>query len=499
MRPSMAHQNTLIGRGRSLRRITSARLDSELIRDDGVRRVVAAQEVASPPCCHPTSLWGSLGLSTQSAEWISAARVIRRIGFGARGSDIDTALGSGEATSYVGEFLSADFVRDPGVVATPLPHMDIPDRPEASDVPGRRRYLKMTSEQRQELTHWWLRRMVAAENPTNEKLTFLWHNHFATSATKVGAARSMANQNQKLRELCLGDFRTLAHAMLEDAAMVIWLDGQENKKGSPNENLAREFLELFALGHGNGYSERDVREGARALTGWTVRKYVDTQLVTERHDGSPKTVLGITGKIGLGEFCDIVLGQPASANYIAGRLWQQLASDKPASDATLQRLVQAYGPNRDLTGLTTAILTDPDFVERSGTVVTGPTEWLIGVLRAVRTPIDEFEQVRSVAKALRSLGQLPFYPPDVGGWPRGQAWLSSSAVNIRLSIASKVIKDGDVSLVAETPVNDRIDAAGYLIGVGAWSDRSAKALKPLRMKPVALVTAAVNTPEYLTS
>lgn len=380
-----------------------------------------------------------------------------------------------------------------------MPKLAVPQPPEASDSPGRRRHLEKVAQQRRELTHWWIRRMVAAVNPANEKLTFLWHNHFATNAAKVGVAGSMANQNRKLRELCLGDFRSLAYAMLTDAATVIWLDGQQNKSSSPNENLAREFLELFALGHGNGYSEKDVREGARALTGWTVKEYVDALLVADHHDDSTKTVLGTTGKIGVDEFCDIVLAQPNSAAFVAGRLWQQLASDEAPSAATLHRLVNAYGPNRDLRGLTSAILTDPYFLGTSATVVTSPAEWLIGVLRAVEAPMDDDRQIENLTRALRSLGQLPFHPPNVGGWPRGRAWLSSSAANVRLRTAVKVVKDGDVSPVADAATKDRLDAAGYLIGVGAWSERSAKALKPLRDNPTALVAAAVNTPEYLTS
>ena len=122
-----------------------------------------------------------------------------------------------------------------------------------------------------ELSDWWLRRMVAVQQPIHEKLTLLWHNHFATSAEKVRFAAHMAAQNQKLRSLSLGDFRTLAYAMLTDAAMLHWLDAQTNTAKAPNENLAREFMELFALGHGNGYTEDDVRQGARALTGWVIR------------------------------------------------------------------------------------------------------------------------------------------------------------------------------------------------------------------------------------
>ncbi len=123
-----------------------------------------------------------------------------------------------------------------------------------------------------ELSGWWLRRMVAVGQPLHEKLTLLWHNHFATSAQKVRAASHMAAQNQKLRTGSLGDFRSLAYSMLTDAAMLRWLDGQTNTAKAPNENLAREFMELFTLGHGNGYTEDDVREGARALTGWVIRR-----------------------------------------------------------------------------------------------------------------------------------------------------------------------------------------------------------------------------------
>lgn len=437
-------------------------------------------------------------MSTQSAEWIRAARVLRRSGFGARGTEIDSAVNRGDAASYVQERLGADFSIDPGVVSTPMPEFDMLERPDESDASEQRKYVKSTAKQKRHLTRWWLHRMAAAENPTNEKLTFLWHNHFATSMEKVRSAQSVANQNQKLRDQCLGDFRSLAKAMLTDAAMIFWLDGHKNKAGAPNENLAREFLELFALGHGNGYSEKDVREGARALTGWIVRKDAKAELVAKRHDNSIKTILGTTGNIGVHEFCDIAVAQPNSARYIAGRLWRQLASDNPPSDATLQRLVNAYGPRTDLKSLTTAILTDADFSEMSATVVTSPVDWLVGTLRAVQAPMTS-EQTNTVARTLKLLGQLPFYPPNVGGWPSGRAWLSSSAANIRLHFASKAVEYGDVSLVTDSATNDRLDAAGYLIGVGAWSERTANALKPFRKNPAALVAAAVNTPEYLTS
>ena len=197
----------------------------------------------------------------------------------------------------------------------------------------------------------------------------------------------MAAQNQKLRSLSLGDFRTLAYAMLTDAAMLRWLDAQTNTAKAPNENLAREFMELFTLGHGNGYTEDDVREGARALTGWVIRPGgEDHRWCPGATIATAKTMFGVTRNFDAAGFCDIVLAQPKSPQYVAGRLWQQLASDTPPSPQALDRLVAAYGPRRDLRALTRAILTDDEFVSSRAAIVNTPVEWLVGVIRTLRVP-----------------------------------------------------------------------------------------------------------------
>src|ERR1700761_6768002 len=201
------------------------------------------------------------------------------------------------------------------------------------------------------LSEWWVRRMVLVRQPVHEKLTLLWHNHFATSAKKVLFPAQMAAQNQKLRSLSLGDFHDLAYAMLTDTAMLHWLDGQTNTAKAPNENLAREFMELFTLGHGDGYTEDDVRQGARALTGWVIRPGGEASVVPRRPDGTSKTIFGVTRNFDAAGFCDLVLAQPKSPQYVAGRLWQQLASDSPPSPQGLDRLVAAYGPARSLGAL----------------------------------------------------------------------------------------------------------------------------------------------------
>jgi uncharacterized protein (DUF1800 family) len=438
-------------------------------------------------------------MAGQSDRWITTARVLRRAGFGVTGPQVDTVAAQ-DWSSYVDAALGANPDADPGAVATPMPMLPAPRAPgKQATVAARKKYNRQLSGQMTELSEWWLRRMIAVQQPIHEKLTLLWHNHFATSAQKVRVAAYMAAQNQKLRSLSLGDFRTLAYAMLTDAAMLRWLDGQSNSAKAANENLAREFMELFALGHGDGYTEDDVRAGARALTGWVIRPGGETSMVPRRHDGTAKTLFGVTGNFDAAGFCDTALAQPKSPGYVAGRLWRQLASDDPPSSQALDRIITAYGPGRDLRALTRAILTDDEFIRSRSTIVNTPVEWLVGVIRTLRIPVDTPARLKMVNAALRALGQRPFYPPNVGGWPHGRAWLSTASADVRMRAASQLARAGDLSGIESAAVDDRIDAVGYLIGVGAWSDRTAAALQPLVRRPAQLVAAAVNSPEYLTS
>ena len=438
-------------------------------------------------------------MAGQSDGWITAARVLRRTGFGVTGQQVD-AVATQNWQKYVDAALAADPDADPGAVATPMPTPPTLRGPgKKASVEDRKAFNQQIIGQMTELSDWWLRRMVAVRQPVHEKLTLLWHNHFATSAEKVRDAAHMAAQNQKLRTLSLGDFHNLAYAMLTDAAMLRWLDAQTNTAKAPNENLAREFMELFTLGHGDGYTEDDVREGARALTGWIIRPGGDPTMVPRRHDHTTKTIFGVTRNFDAQGFCDLVLAQPKSPQYVAGRLWQQLASDTPPSPRALDRLVTAYGPGRNLRALTRAILTDDEFVSSRAAIVNTPVEWLVGVIRTLRVPVDTLARLKTADAALKSLGQRPFYPPDVGGWPHGRVWMSTASADVRMRAATQMARNGDLSPVEETAADDRIDAVGYLIGIGAWSDRSVAALQPLVRTPVQLVAAAVNTPEYLTS
>jgi uncharacterized protein (DUF1800 family) len=439
-------------------------------------------------------------MSTQSPQWIATARLLRRTGFGTTGRQVDAIVGQDWST-YLDGLLDADPEADPGALATPMPI--VPSAPKYPNLVGDaqtaalERWAKLVTDQAQELAEWWPSRMAAVHEPIHEKLTLIWHNHFATSASKVPLSTYMGAQNRKLRSLMLGDFRALAYAMLTDAAMLCWLDGKDNVASSPNENLSREFMELFVLGQGNGYSEADVKEGARALTGWTVELDGRTHVVVDRHDARSKTVLGRTGDLDAEEFCNAVVNHPASAPYVASRLWQQLASDTPPSPQALDRLVRAYGPGRNLKALTKAILLDPEFV--TGSSVNTPVEWVLGVVRTLGLTLDTGELRRAALDTLSSLGQKPLYPPDVAGWPHGRAWVSTASITSQTWAAYKLAERGDLSTIEDAGRDDRIDAAGYLIGVGSWTDQTVAGLKLFAEDPKALFTAAINSPEYLTT
>ncbi|WP_309226857.1 MULTISPECIES: DUF1800 domain-containing protein [unclassified Mycolicibacterium] len=436
---------------------------------------------------------------SQPPQWLATARMLRRTGFGTTGAQVDAVVNQNWST-YLDTVLTLDPNADPGAVATPIPSFPMPQYPsEGMSADQIQTFQLDLLAKLQELSGWWLRRMATVKEPFHEKLTLLWHNHFATSAEKVNAAHLMAVQNEKLRTMALGDFHTLADAMLNDGAMLHWLDGDSTTALHPNENLSREFMELFCLGHGNGYTENDVRQGSRALTGRHVEADGTVRLYPAYRDTTDKTVLGVTGNIDDSGFCDIVLNQPASPEFIAGTLWRLLASDLPASPDTLTRLAAAYGPNRDLKALTKAVVLDPEFTKAAGTLVSTPVEWLMGIVRALAVPLDDDHVVADLDQVLRVMGQRPFYPPDVGGWPRGQLWLSTNSAAARVWAANRLIPLSDISAVEKMAASERIDGVGYLFGIGAWSDRSAAALNPLVDDPHRLVAAAVITPEYVTS
>jgi uncharacterized protein (DUF1800 family) len=408
-------------------------------------------------------------------ERAATRRLLERFGFGPRPGELDTATGFDATLTAVMSTVDKDVA---------VPEL----RQESKDA---RQQLR---EDQNTLILWWLDRMVSSEATFVERITWFWHGHFATSVQKVRSPRLMLAQNQTLRRLALGDFAELATAMVADPALLIWLDGQKNTAKAATENLARELMELFTLGVGE-YSEQDVREAARALTGWKVNREAMTATVTPRqHDTGPKTVLGHTGELDAAGLVDILVTQPVSARFVARRLWFRLVSITPPADDVLARLTSAYGPKRDIRALLRAIATEPAFRDEGSTMVKQPVEWAVGLMRALRmTPsaLPAADRTKLLA-GLRGMGQLPFLPPSVGGWPAGAAWLTTAAGLARLQVA-RLITAHASSLPRSAA------AMAQLLGVDAWSDRTGAALDPIKDQPAQLAAVAATAPEYVVS
>jgi len=436
-------------------------------------------------------------MAGQSTQWRQTARVLRQSGFGVSGREVDAVVAIG-SVKYIESALAMDPSADPGAAATPAPAFTQPVFPDAKATQeNRMRYFQEVWQQLADLQLWWLRRMLAITHPIHERLTWTWHDHFATSIEKVGHAAAMRAQNEKLRALGRGDFRKLAQAMLTDPAMIYWLDGQANTKESPNENLARETMELFCLGHGGGYSEKDVKAVAASLTGLTLtpRWVVDFQ--PTQHDFEEKSLFGSSGPLNGWQFLDAVLARPESPRFVVGKLWRYFASDNEAPKPVLDRAVAAYGLDRDLRAAILAVLFDPVAIEAGPSRVVPPIEWLIGAARALRFPAND-ASAHVLLQWLLAVGQAPFAPPNVGGWPSGEAWLSTTGIAQRAAAAMAMAKTGDTTVIEQAATKDRVDAVGYLFGIGAWSDTTAKALHEVRDDPQRLAAMALNSPECLT-
>ncbi|MBL7631390.1 DUF1800 domain-containing protein, partial [Frankia sp. CN6] len=378
------------------------------------------------------------------------------------------------------------------------------------DGEARAAYLRALREQTTQLTGWWVRRMVATIDPFTEKLTFFWHGHFATSIRKVRSASMMLAQNEIFRRSGAGPFDALVLAVARDPAMLVWLDAGQNREEHPNENFARELLELFTLGLGN-YTETDVREAARAFTGWRVsRDRAGFQLAAGQHDDGPKTILGATGNLGGEDVLALVTHLPASARWVCARLWSRYAApagpaDVPAGPAMLA----AYGPALDVGAAARAMLLSPEFRATRGQLVAQPVEYVVTVLRALGLRVAATAGVdpaprqgalpqRTVLAALAGLGQTPFSPPSVGGWPANAAWLTTASAQVRARFAAAATGAADLSTIADEPPAARPDAVAHLLSVDGWTARTRTALAGAGGSPARLVTLGLLAPEYLT-
>ncbi len=279
------------------------------------------------------------------------------------------------------------------------------------------------------LNIFWLHEMVNSSAQLREKIALFWHGHFACRNLNIFFQQGLLDV---IRRNALGNFGTLLKEVSKNAAMLNFLNNQQNRKDHPNENFAREVMELFTLGRGN-YTENDVKEAARAFTGWSATIKGDYIFRKGQHDFGSKTVLGKTGNFDGGEVLDILLQQKVTAKFVAGKLYKFLVNEK-VDDAKVEWLAERfYNNNYDISKLLEDIFTSDWFYEEKniGAKIKSPVELLAGIQRML--PM-KFENNEVLLLIQRSLGQLLFYPPNVAGWPGGKNWIDSSTLMMRMRI-----------------------------------------------------------------
>jgi uncharacterized protein (DUF1800 family) len=313
-----------------------------------------------------------------------------------------------------------------------------------------------------ELRGWWLTEMLTTASPLNEKMVLFWHNHFVSSLQKVRSPVLMYRQQLLLRKHAFGYFGDMLHAVSKDPAMVIYLDNASNRKGQPNENFAREVMELFTLGEGN-YSEQDVKEAARAFTGWSLD--IDSGEFLARpqlHDDGVKTVLGKSGNFDGDAVLDILLAQPQTAEFVVAKLWREFVSPAP-DPAEVKRIARMFRDNRyNITVALRALLLSDAFYapQNRAALIKSPLELIVGTLRQFRF---EAGDVLPFLVAARQLGQDMFAPPNVKGWPGGDAWINSATLLQRKQLLERLFRAQEMrpTLVAMTrETTEKVQGAG---------------------------------------
>ena len=370
----------------------------------------------------------------------AARHLLNRTGFAASETEVESFAGLSReeaARRLLNGTLTRAVTQPPDLVDEPIIP---PPTIKAMSDEDRKAVRRDTIAKGLELRAWWLSEMLATPSPLTEKMTLFWHNHFVSSQQKVKYNQIMYRQNVLLRRHALGNFAGLLHDIARDPAMVIYLDNASNRKGQPNENFAREVMELFTLGEGH-YAEQDIKEAARAFTGWSVDRATG-QFVFRRglHDDGLKTVLGRTGRLDGDDVLDALLQQPATAEFITVKLWWEFISPAP-NEADVKRFARIFRDSGyQIKPLLFSMLTSDAFYapENRGTLIKSPVELLVGTLKQFAVHADD---LRPVAVASAALGQNLFSPPNVKGWPGGEAWINSTTLLGRKQFLDRLFRE----------------------------------------------------------
>jgi uncharacterized protein (DUF1800 family) len=386
-----------------------------------------------------------------------ARHLLSRTGFGVTEAEVQAF--SGLAREAAVDRLLDGVRREPvtpaprAMLAAPTPFTAI----RAMTTEERMAWNRVNLEEGLALREWWLREMLATDSPLTERLTLFWHGHFATSQQKVRQAQLLYRQNLLLREHALGGFTKLVKGIARDPAMLVYLDNAQSTRQAPNENFAREVMELFTLGEGR-YGEGDVKEAARAFTGWSIdRDTCDYRYRPFAHDGGVKTVFGKTGRLTGDDVLDLILARPEVAAFIAGKMWREFVSPTP-DERELAAAAQAFREAKlEVKPLVRALLLTDTFWAPSnrGSLIRSPVELVVGTMRTfdLRPP-----SLRPAVLATSLLGQNPFSPPNVKGWPGGEAWINSTTLLGRKQFVDRVFR-GAGGMAAEAARGDEMQAA----------------------------------------
>ncbi|MGQ5525450.1 DUF1800 domain-containing protein [Chitinimonas sp. PSY-7] len=323
------------------------------------------------------------------------------------------------------------------------------------------------------LRAWWFSELLTTPSPLTERMTLFWHNHFVSELQKVRVPQLMYRQNVLLRQEALGNFGRMLHAIAKDPAMLVYLDGVQNRRGEPNENFAREVMELFTLGEGH-YGEQDIREAARALTGMSLQRPKGAyRFRPTLHDAGEKTIFGQRGNYDPDAFLDLLLNRPETAEFITTKLWKEFISPQP-DVAEVKRWAKQFRDQRyEIKPLLQAMLSSDAFyaVQHRGVLVKSPVELTVGTFRQFGiTPPD----LKPLLMVNRNLGQDLFNPPNVKGWPGYTDWINSQTLLARKQLLARVFRVSDIEMPAMVQAGKLEKAAlrvGNRAGYGFYLDR----------------------------
>jgi len=430
-----------------------------------------------------------------NAQRLETSRLFQRFGFGPRPGEYAAALKSGVAATRT-KLLTVPAV-DAGASQVVAPNItDLGQRP----APNSKEIVPFAIEMRfqvQQMTLWWLDRMALSDHGLTERMTWFWHGHWATSIDKLNYALPMFNQNKTLRGNALGSFNTMTKAMLNDGALQFWLDGQDSTVKAPNENLGRELMELFVLGV-NRYTEDDVKAIARALTGYQVDRSSGAVTINpNRKDSKPVNLLGTSAVFTGDSLADFLVSRDDCAKFIAERLWYRFISSSEEMPADFS--AKAAFANRSIAKAVAAVANDAAISADRYSIVKSPVEWFISACRALELTPSKLSTPGQLINYLTNLGQVPFSPPNVGGWPADEAWLSSATAQYRIAFATWLIKQSDLSVIKNLAPSARVSKSADWLGVPEWSARTQNALRASIDDPAQFVLLALCSPDYIVS